>query len=98
MNSDGSNLKQLTSGGLDLWPSCSPDGKWVVYGSRHSGQTTAWKVGIDGGELVKLGDDLPWPSVSRDGQWLAGNLYQPRRPPRMEIISFASGKPLKTFN
>jgi len=98
MNSDGSNLKQLTSGGLDLWPSCSPDGKWVVYGSRHSGQTTAWKVGIDGGEPVKLGDDLRWPSVSPDGQWLAGNLYQPGRPPQMEIISFASGKPLKTFN
>ena len=31
VDADGSNLKQLTDGTVDITPECSPDGKWVYY-------------------------------------------------------------------
>lgn len=30
-DTNGSNLKQLTNGSLDIFPNCSRDGKWVYY-------------------------------------------------------------------
>ena len=45
---DGSNLKRLTNGLVDMWPSCSPDGQTVYYTEVTSDQTQIMKVGIDG--------------------------------------------------
>jgi len=48
-NADGSNLKQLTKGFFDLFPVCSPDGKWVYYYSSN-GPNFSMQVSIDGGD------------------------------------------------
>ena len=100
VNPDGSSLKQLTEGSFDLGPSCSPDGKWVVYSSLSSGKFEIWKVSIDGGKPVQLtnvaGADLP--SVSPDGKWLAcAYEEEPLKPSELAILPFAGGKPVKTF-
>jgi TolB protein len=39
MNSDGSNLEQITYGGNNLAPHFSPDGEWIIFISyRDIGQ------------------------------------------------------------
>jgi len=100
VNPDGSSLKQLTEGSYDMGPSCSPDGKWVVYWSLSSGKREIWKVSIDGGKPVQLtnaaGASLP--SVSPDEKWLACSYKEePQKPSELAILPFAGGKPVKTF-
>ena len=67
---------RLTSGTSDGEPSCSPDGKWVIFQSKRSGTVTLWKVSIDGGEQTQLTtEETQYPAVSPDGKWIAC-LYQ----------------------
>jgi eukaryotic-like serine/threonine-protein kinase len=99
VNSDGSHLKQLTDG-RDWFPSCSPDGKWVVYWSESAGKDELWKVSIDGGDPVQLTSAAAatLPSISRDGKWIAC-FYQvnAKGPWTLAVLPFAGGKPVKTF-
>ncbi|HET7100512.1 MAG TPA: DPP IV N-terminal domain-containing protein, partial [Terriglobia bacterium] len=100
VNPDGSSLKQLTEGSYDMWPSCSPDGKWVVYWSLSSGKFEIWKVSIGGGTPVQLTNAAGAfsPSVSPDGKWLACSYKEePQKPWNLAILPFAGGKPVKTF-
>jgi serine/threonine protein kinase len=52
---DGSNLKQVTSGKLDVNPVCSADGKWVFF-LDQSGETKLAKASIDGGTPQPVSD------------------------------------------
>jgi serine/threonine protein kinase len=47
MNADGSGLMQLTSGANDLFPACSPDGKWVYF--SDSSIEKMYRVPLAGG-------------------------------------------------
>jgi serine/threonine protein kinase/dipeptidyl aminopeptidase/acylaminoacyl peptidase len=100
VNPDGSGLKPLTGGPYDVAPSCSPDGKWVVYASLLSGRGELWKVAIDGGKPVQLtkAGDTNSTSVSPDGKWIAC-VYaaDPQKASGLGILPFAGGKPVKTF-
>lgn len=75
MDADGSNLKQLTEGGPDTSPACSPDGNWVYY--RGGGPPRVMRVPINGGtSQVALGTAAPnqavWDlALSPDGRTLA---------------------------
>jgi Tol biopolymer transport system component len=101
METDGSNLKQLTEGPGDIYPKSSPDGRWVVFNSTRSGALRAWKVSIEGGEPVRLIDK--WtsnPTVSPDGN-LVACFYredQPNAPTKVAIIPFAGGDPIKVLD
>jgi len=46
---DGAAPRQLTTGGYDSNPVCSPDGKWVYY-IDHPGIGTLRRVSVDGGQ------------------------------------------------
>ena len=48
-SADGAAPVQLTSGGYDSNPVCSPDGKWVYY-IDHVGLSTLRRVPVDGGK------------------------------------------------
>ena len=48
VDSDGSNLKQLTSGNFEENPVCSPDSKWMYFTDRAGNVVN--RVSIDGGE------------------------------------------------
>jgi eukaryotic-like serine/threonine-protein kinase len=76
-DADGTNVKELTDGGGDSNPLCSPDGKWVYY---YVGQTYRYKrVSIDGGKPqeipgVEIPGGFPAPpafTLSPDGRTLA---------------------------
>lgn len=65
-------MKQITFGQLNIYPACSPDGKWIAYQSRDGGKTEVFKIPIDGGTPQKM-SDLPGSGAtfSPDGRLLA---------------------------
>ena len=74
LNTATGELKQLTSGKNDYGPSCTPDGKWVVYGGSSSSDSVShvFRVPIDGGTPVELAHgNVGPPSISPDGALVA---------------------------
>ena len=79
--SNGSNLKALTHGPNNIFPNCSPDGKWLYYydptqveGSRYA----ALRVPLEGGQIehvefsgVPRMFGVGGEAISPDGKWLA---------------------------
>ena len=93
MNSDGSNQVQLTNGYAERNAAISPDGRWVYYNTPVD--LKLWKVGIEGGEPVKLTDEYAlYPSVSPDGKLIA--YYQISNGPRKYSITLGRVEDMKT--
>jgi eukaryotic-like serine/threonine-protein kinase len=71
MDADGSNLKRLTDGEDDIFPICSPAGKWVYY---FDAKATQWgRVPLEGGKAEVLRSEgvtgsatFPLSGISRD--------------------------------
>ena len=99
-DADGSHAKQLTTFDNDFYPSCSPDGKWIVFASERSDSAaTLWKVPVDGGEAEALKDrPQGLPDVSPDGKWIATSDEREPGKPRLLILPFQGGPPVKIFN
>ena len=56
--SDGSNELNLSkSAAYDAWPSWSPDGSQILFGSNRAGITQVYVVNVDGSHLTRLIDD-----------------------------------------
>ena len=74
LNSDGSGAIQLTNGTGDLYPVCSPDGRWVYY--QDVAADHILRVSIDGGrpEIVpgtavnNAAHSAPLGAISPDGK------------------------------
>jgi serine/threonine protein kinase/Tol biopolymer transport system component len=99
IDSDGGNRRQLTHDGTNGVPSCTPDGKWVVFNSSHGGDYTLWKVPIEGGTPQQLTDYASaYPALSPDGKWIAFDDYSHPRATRIGVIPTAGGKPLHSFD
>lgn len=64
MNADGTNVRRLTQGPMDVTPTWSPDGNWIGFASTRSGQFEIWMVDIHGGNLTQItksgGDHPSW--------------------------------------
>jgi eukaryotic-like serine/threonine-protein kinase len=99
-DADGSHAKQLTTFDNDFYPSCSPDGKWVVFASVRSGTTpTIWRVPVEGGGAEALKDHpAGLPDVSPDGKWIATSDETEAGKVRLLVIPFDGGQPVKTFS
>jgi serine/threonine protein kinase/Tol biopolymer transport system component len=99
MNLNGGSPKQLTRGNADWRPSCSPDGKWVVYQSEHLGMRS-WRVSIEGGEPVPITDQFSTGSaVSPDGKWVCYAYKEDNaQSPKIAVARLQGGTPVKTFN
>ena len=70
LNSDGSNLIQLTHSEGAIFPSISPDGRWVIY--LASTDNFLYKVPIEGGQPQRVSDEAVGVSaVSPDGELIA---------------------------
>jgi Tol biopolymer transport system component len=86
MEADGSNQRQLTSdAGLNVFPSMSPDGKYIVLDSnRGLGLTgfSVWRIGLDGSNPKRLteGEFDFFPTVSPDSKWVLFNRLSEPRP------------------
>jgi eukaryotic-like serine/threonine-protein kinase len=75
LNVGTGELKQLTTGKFERGPSCSADGKWVIYQSfaATDSMPRIAKVSTDGGTPVELvrGNISTLPAVSPDGTLVA---------------------------
>jgi Tol biopolymer transport system component len=100
VDSEGRNLKRLTTGKYDYFPHCSADGQWVVYRSDRGDQRTLWKIPVDGGTPVQLRDKRTvYFALSRDGKWIACAGYVDSNPPmKLVVLPFQGGPSSKTFD
>jgi len=97
-NIDGSNLMQLTSGDGEVYPHCSPDGRWVVYQRGYGWvRPTLWKVPLEGGESMQLtGEKSIRPFVAPDGKRVA-YYYIDEQSWHIGIRSLDDGRSIKSF-
>jgi Tol biopolymer transport system component len=71
MDTDGTNIKQLTFGPNESEPECAREGQWVFYVDRGDNQAIK-RVAIEGGEPETLLKDATYGwSVSADGKRIA---------------------------
>lgn len=73
INSDGNNIKQITSGGyFDQKPKVTRDGRFIVFQSNRSGGNEIWRVQPDGNGLLQLtaGGQNISPHLTPDGRWV----------------------------
>ena len=98
MNSDGSNLKQITNGIAEIFPDISPDNQWIVY--QDISDLRLWRVPIDGGQGTQLIDKLAsQPVISPDGKMVACRYREQQLSPfQLAILSFDDGRTLKTLD
>jgi Tol biopolymer transport system component/DNA-binding winged helix-turn-helix (wHTH) protein len=97
---DGSDLRQLTTGGGDHSPHTTPDGKWVVYVSTRDGKSFVWRIPIEGGESVRLTDkESSNPRVSPDGTLIACSYRaDPKSAGQLALLKTEDGAPVKLFD
>ncbi|HEX4947312.1 MAG TPA: protein kinase [Blastocatellia bacterium] len=100
MDFNGGNLLQLTKGNGEDQPTCTVDGKWVIFTDIGAVRPTLWKVPIEGGTPVQITQvQSAFPSVSPDGKWIAcfysaaGEQVQWR----LALFPLEGGVPVKVF-
>jgi serine/threonine protein kinase len=72
MNRDGSMATPLTSGPYDVYPSCTPDGKWLIYADNHDhDHSEIRRMPMDGRTAEKVAPGMRY-NLSSDGKLLAG--------------------------
>ena len=93
-NGDGTNAKELTTGKLDSFPACTPDGKTVLYEDANN---LLQKVSTDGASTSQQLSDLPVFShitISPDGKLVAFITSLPNESnEKLAILSFDSSQP-----
>jgi Tol biopolymer transport system component len=96
MDSNGSDIVQITSGSNDLVPLCSPDSKWTYYLDLTQGKQRIMKASLQGGTSQPLSSLAPtgWFDLSPDGKLLAVDLSSANIS-KLGIISTDSGETLR---
>ncbi len=101
VNIDGSNLERITNGDGELYPQCTPDGRWIVYQSGGN-YPTLRKMPIGGGEpTVLTKTTASRPSISPDGKFVAYHYLDSsfeRSRWGIGISSLEDGKRVKRFD
>lgn len=93
-------LSLLTFGDSEIYPACTPDGRWVVFQRMASAnqKTALWKVAINGGEPERLTDFLAVrPAVSPDGRWISV-FYMDDPTWKIGLVPIEGGKIEKSFD
>jgi TolB protein len=78
MNSDGTNVRQISNGEDESTPDYSPDGRRIAYVGFTAGNADIWIADADGSHARRLTDDRKFqytPRWSPDGEWIAFENY-----------------------
>ncbi len=95
----GGRETDLTSGGMDWLPVCSPDGTWAVYLSRDSGAWKLMRISTSGGKSEIVGENGPWyPSISGDSKYIGFRAGNDEDHPKYLVVNAESGAPVHEFN
>jgi serine/threonine protein kinase len=101
LNATNGELKQLTAGRGDIFPSCTPDGKFVVYTSQFGGVWRILKTAVDAGSPIELARGaIPSVALSPDGT-LVGYIRQEGRGANIRVKfvvqRLEDGAPVREF-
>lgn len=95
---DGTNLRRVTSGTQDAYPTVTATGRWIVYLSSVSGRMQIMRVPSEGGQPEKVSDGDSAPIVSPDEKLLAHGQFSPDLSTRtIAIHSFPDGRLISQF-
>jgi Tol biopolymer transport system component len=95
VNADGSNPRQLTSNAaLNVLPSMTFDGRFIVFVSTRSGAPHLWRMDADGNGLKQLTNGIAEinPQLSPDGQWV---VFQNINDLGLWKVSIEGGSPIQ---
>lgn len=92
---DGSDAKQLTFTDGNFYPSVSPDNQWVAYDNQVESKMSVWKVPLQGGAPVELGETYRMPVFSPDSQLIAARYHLNSGSHDLAIFSAQGGEPLR---
>jgi serine/threonine protein kinase len=95
MNRDGSQAVPLTDGPYDVYPTCTPDGKWLLYGDNHNPERPEIRrVSTNGGVAQKVTSGMRF-NLSDDGKFLAA--IHVMGTPSLQIFSTEPVQKTQTF-
>jgi Tol biopolymer transport system component len=103
MDADGRNPRQITDGDGEKMFELTPDGRWLIYAAIKYWTWTLWKKPLDGGESVKLSEQLYEDAiVSLDGKQILFGYYvkdvADGNPWRIAVMPFDGSTPPKLIN
>jgi Tol biopolymer transport system component len=104
MDSDGKNQKQLTSdAGVNVYPSVSPDGRFIVFDSNRGANPSVfnvWRMGVDGSNPRQLtqGEGEYFPAYSGDGKWVMYMPISAGGTPSLWKVPADGGDPVQIIN
>jgi len=91
-DADGANVKELTPGKIAAEPSCSPDGKFVVFLDVLGDTTRLAKVDVDGGSITEVSKaQVDRPAISPDGRLVAGTYGPDPSKQKLAIVGMDGG-------
>jgi Tol biopolymer transport system component len=98
MDQEGNNQKQLTANqSLDIQPSVSADGRYIVFISDRAGKTTdIWRMDINGGNPKQLtsGNGGLNPQCTPDSRWVVYSTSSASGTPSLWKVSIDGGEPV----
>jgi TolB protein len=89
INTDGSGNTQLTDGPhKDIYPTVTPDGRYILFESTREGAHSIWRVDANGRNPTRLtrGSSDSEPVCSPDGKWVVYVSYD-GSPPKLRKVS-----------
>ena len=102
MNADGREKKPLTADGFAKGrPEMSPDGRYIVFFSDHSGSAyRIWRMDADGSNQKQLtnGNGEFAPKFTPDGQWVIFWSWEWSGTPRLGKVSIDGGESVQLTN
>jgi serine/threonine protein kinase len=68
--------------GADIYPTVSPDGRYIVFVSNRTGSSHLWRINNDGTDLRQLtnGSEESFPQITPDGTWVIYSSRSEGRP------------------
>lgn len=99
IRADGSDQRQITSGGGLKWaPVSSPDGKYIAYHSNVSGSWNIWRANPDGSDPVQITQgprDSNWPHFTPDSKFVVFHQTDPGGQLNLWKVPTGGGAPIQ---
>jgi serine/threonine protein kinase len=96
MNLDGSGSTPLTQGPIDLFPECTPDGRWLFYADNRDPYTSIlMRQPLRGGAAQRVAPASVWYNLSPNGKLLV--LLRQEGAGEIQILSAETLQKIQSF-